>query len=372
MEFHWKTIIATFMLSFIFFSSCTDRPKPLNRSKKRQDTIKSNIKTESKKLHKESDYKKLKESIKKLEYKKALKLIQSLRKSYPKNPEILYLLAVITKNSNPDPLKAIEILHFVTSIDEHYGKAWKLLGDLYYIRGELKSAIKSWELAQETIKNSAELYYKLAYVYYTAHDNKLAVKYFQKSLEINKKLEWSYYYLAEIHFEKLKKPKLAIDFLKRGIKELPKSKNLNQKLAILYYNSGKYKEAIIWNKEVLKIIKYDNFAIENISNAYMKLKNYDKAIEWLDKIVKEQPKSIYYIKKLANLYKSNNKLEKTIELLSFAFNLKEDFELKNQIAKLYLILGNTKKYEEIVKELKKSKNPNAMRISEYLKMEEKK
>ena len=350
------------LLIFLLFPACNT-----NSDVKKNKAVSENNKNS--KLHSESEYKKLLSYMKTLSYKKAENSIKTLLAKYPKNAELFYLYAVMTKNIKPDPLEAIKILQVTVQLDDKYGDAWKLLGDLYFIRKEYKNALKSWELAIESIKNNGTLYYRLANLYYSQKDYKPAIKYFTKSLKIDDKLEWSYYYLAEIYFRALRKPEKGIEYLKKGLKILPKSKNLNQKLAIFYYDTEKYKEAIKWNKEVLKIINYDNFAIENISDAYMQLKNYDKAIEWLDKIIKEQPKSVYYIKKKADIYIIDKKFKEAVELLEFAYRLKNDSELKSKIAKLYLTMGDKEKYQEMVKELKNSDNPNDRRVGEYLRLD---
>jgi hypothetical protein len=49
--------------------------------------------------------------------------------------------------------------------------------------------------------------------------------------------------------------------------------------------------------------------------------------------------------------------------------LKKDSDVKSKIAKLYLIIGDKDKYNELVKELKDSKNPSDIRASQYLMME---
>lgn len=344
---------------FLLLPACNNKSNSKNN-------IENSKKEKFSKLHNESKYKKLLLDMKTLSYKKAEKLIKELLIKYPKSPELYYQYAVMTKNVNPDPLEAIKILQAVVKLDDKYGKAWKLLGDLFYIRKNFKNAIKSWELAIETIKDNANLYYRLGNLYYSQKDYKLAIKYFNKSLKVDNKSEWSYYYLAEIYFRFLKQPEKGIKYLKKGLKILPKSKNLNQKLAIFYYDSQKYKEAIKWNKEVLKIISYDNFAIENISDSYMQLKDYQDSIKWLDKILKEQPKSVYYLKKKAKIYSIDKKFKKAIELLEFAYRLKNDPNIKAKIAKLYLIMGNQEKYQEIVKELRNSKNSKARSVGEYL------
>ncbi len=356
---NFKTKIIFILILFLLLPAC-------NNKSNSENNIESSKKEKFSKLHNESKYKKLLLDMKTLSYKKAEKSIKELLAKYPKSPELYYLYAVITKNVNPDPLEAIKILQAVVQLDDKYGKAWKLLGDLFYIRKNYKNALKSWELAIETMKDNANLYYRLANLYYSQKDYNLAIKYFKKSLKIDKKSEWSYYYLAEIYFRFLKQPQKGIEYLKKGLKALPKSKNLNQKLAIFYYDSQKYKEAIKWNKEVLKIINYDNFAIENISDSYMQLKDYKNSIKWLDKILKEQPKSVYYIKKKANIYSIDKKFKKAIELLEFAYRLNNSPNIKAKIAKLYLIMGNPKKYQEIVKELRNSKDSKARRIGRYL------
>jgi len=353
--------VIVFILLLFLFSACNKSPnsnKIINKKNTKYDE-----------LHKEDSYKELLSQMKALDYRKATKTIKSLIIKHPKNPELYYLLAIITKNSNPDPLKAIKLLEVALKLDNEYGKAWKLLGDLYYIRGNLENTLKAWEMAIETIQKNATLYYRLANIYYGQKDYKIAIKYFEKSLKVDNKLEWSYYYLGEIYFKYLRNPKKGIEYLKKGLKILPESKSLNQKLAIFYYDTQKYQEAIKWNKEVLKIVKYDNFAIENISDAYMQLKNYDKAIEWLDKVLKEQPKSVYYIKKMAEIYLIKKDFNKSIELFEFAYNLKNDSDLKSKIAKLYQVTGKETKYKEIMNELKSSGNPSDARAFEYLSME---
>jgi len=362
----FKKVLFLLFLSFFILSCNNEKNELYNGSEIEVSKPKAKI---NEKLRKDEDYKKLKENIKALKYKDSVFLINSLVKKYPKTPELLYLFAVITKNIDHDPLEAIKILEVVIALDYNYSDAWKLLGDLYYIRGEFKKSIKSWELAIEGITNNANLYYKLAYVYYTVKDYNLAVKYFLKSLKLDKTLEWSYYYLADINFRNLRKLEEAESFIKKGLEVLPNNKNLMQKLAIFKFKLSQYELAIKWNKEVLKQDKDDNFAIENISNSYSKLKKYDKSIEWLNKVFKKKPKSIYYAKKLAELYKLSNRLEKSIEYLNFAYNIKKDANLKDSIARLYLILGNKEKFKEILNELSKSKDPEDLRVYEYLKVE---
>jgi len=322
-----------------------------------------------KKLHNEPEYKNLLKDMETLKYPQAELKIKKLMKKYPKNAELYYLYAVMVKNTNPDPLEAIKILEASVKFDDKFGKSHKLLGDLYFIRKDYQKAIKSWEMAIETIKNNANLYYRLGNLYYDTKNYDYAIKYFKKSLALDKNNEWNYYNLGEIYFRIKQNQKKGIEYIKKGLKILPKSKNLNQKLALFYYDKGEFEKSVKQNKEVLKLVKYDNFAIENISDAYMQMKNYEKAAQWLNKILKEQPKSVYYINKMAELYTIAKKFKKALELYEFSYKLRNDSNIKSKIAKLYLIMGNKEKYKEILKELKSSDNPGDISASEYLRME---
>ena len=355
-------MVLTVFLAFLIIFSCTktnDSKKKLNKSVNSYSD-----------LRKEELYIKLKKEMKSLNYKKARKTLELLSIKYPKNAELYYILAIITKNTNPDPLKSIDILKVSLSLDDKFASAWKLLGDLYYIRKEYKNAIKSWEMAIDQIKNDANLYYRLGYLYYTIKDFKNAVKYFKKSIQLDKNFEWNYYYLGEIYFSDFKKPQEGIKYIEQGLKLLPKNKDLNQKLALFYYDTKNYKKAIEQNKKVLDIVEYDNFAIENISDAYMQMKNYDKAALWLDKILKEQPRSIYYIKKMSDIMIIKKDFKKATELLNLSLKLENDADVKSKLAKLYLAMGDKKKYQEIVKDLKDSDDPASSRAAVYLKLEQ--
>ena len=97
-----------------------------------------------------------------------------------------------------------------------FEKAWMLMGDLYYLNGDVGQAIASYNRAIELGVESDHVHFALAECYLKGRDWTLAQKNFERALQLNPDRMDAWYGLAEV-YEKLGDYEYAIKTLQNAL-----------------------------------------------------------------------------------------------------------------------------------------------------------
>ncbi|MBO6076961.1 MAG: tetratricopeptide repeat protein [Fibrobacter sp.] len=98
----------------------------------------------------------------------------------------------------------------------NFEKAWMLLGDLYYLGGDVGEAIAAYQRAVELGVESDHVHFALAECYLKGRDWTLAQKNFERALQLNPDRMDAWYGLAEV-YEKLGDYEYAIKTLQNAL-----------------------------------------------------------------------------------------------------------------------------------------------------------
>ncbi len=161
-------------------------------------------------------------------------------------------------------------------------------------------------------------------------DYKGAITDFETALQSDK--DYRIYYQLGVAQEKLGNHEESIKAYNEAIKANPQFDASYNDLGSVYYNTGKYQDAINNFEKVLETSKNDtvktavkfnlSLAYNALASASEKSKSYKKAIEYLKKAVSYNNSDIAYLN-LARNYFLTNQFEKTIEAAQNALKYKK-------------------------------------------------
>lgn len=181
-------------------------------------------------------------------------------------------------------------------------EAYSGLGDIYEYRGELKTALKSYNealLIAETEQNKdilCTLYFKIALIYDDIQDTAKALKFYNKNIEINNDynsnqyLSAAYSNIAAIYEEQnnneqaIKNYSQSLNFDKKLNNSEDEFKTLT-KIGNIYLTAKDNSKALDFYKQAFVAAKEtkDAYCIAmshmNIGDFYLELKNYEKALK---------------------------------------------------------------------------------------------
>jgi len=203
--------------------------------------------------------------------------------------------------------EAVKYLNQAVSLDPQHFQSFKLLGLLYFEKGNLKQAIEAYQKCLEIKPDLAEAHNELGRIYWEAGQSEKAEEEFKKAVALDGNASASYN-LADIYF-KQEKLELALDYIQKCLlkkEEWPKAYNLQ---GVILNKMGRFSEAIGSFKKAVQIAA--NEADEavyslNLSVAYINNKEYDKAQSLLENLLprvedeKIKAKITEYLKMIRN------------------------------------------------------------------------
>jgi tetratricopeptide (TPR) repeat protein len=183
---------------------------------------------------------------------------------------------------NTDYIKAMKALRYALKYNDKNGKAWNLMGEIFFIDesnpDHLESAIKAFENARNFTPDYYKPYINIGHIYFYRDLNEYigtgSEKVDSQASERNQAQAFEYYKTARALI-----PKDMTDF------------DLSYNLSWLYYKNGQYQDAFNELAELYVDSPYNPAVIYAIANAYFHLGNYklaklqyDKAIEYYQAI----------------------------------------------------------------------------------------
>ncbi len=296
----------------------------------------------------------------------------------------------IKKSSYGEAIKkAEEALSIYKSINDLSGVGWiyRILGGVYYYKGETKETLEYWKKCAEINKqlgNEKEIsaiWNNLGIVYSDMGDLDLAMSYYKKSLDSDLKsdnletISHSYLNLGSLYGKKGKSDS-ALILYREGVEYAKKSKdlstlaNLYNGIAVLFKKRGDLEKALNYYEKSLRIAnKSGNKRAEvasylNTGTLYSMLDNDTLALDYFlkgKKIAEEIGNKhliAYSFVKLASFYQSKN-LINSIYFYEKALAIRK--EKKEAIGQSLVSLSEV--YLELLKELRE-KGENSVKIEE--------
>ena len=192
------------------------------------------------------------------DYPQAIADFEELRKSTPKNPDLLSRLGMLY-NANKQPRKAIEDYDDALAIHPEHFLALRGEGDAYLNVGKHAEAVKDYEAALKLKPDDAELLNNFAWVLATSPDDD--VRDGKKAIELGNKAA------------------TATDF---------KQAHILSTLAAGYAESGDFEKAREWSKKAVDLGSDD---AETNAQLKKELASYENKKPWREKIVTEENNS---------------------------------------------------------------------------------
>ena len=114
----------------------------------------------------------------------------------------------------------------------------------------------------------------------------------------------------------------------------------------IYYDDGKFREAISQYKRALNIEPDDIDVLINIGLGYRHLEEYDKAIEYYDKVLDIEPENKVAINNKGYSYECLKETDKAIELYKKSLKIDPAYDIP--LVNLSNIYFNEKQYEKVI------------------------
>ncbi|KAA0258386.1 DUF3808 domain-containing protein [Deferribacter autotrophicus] len=314
--------------------------------------------------------------------------IDDVKKSYEidEYPLALYRLAdyYIKKG---DKAKAIDMLKKVIKAHPNQRSLSFKLGRLLVDEeryDEALSVFKSLENSKDNLIKITALK-QIAAIYFDKKDYKKSLEYFKKVLEI-KKDDLQAYYFAGFLSEALNKDDDAIDFYKKALeidsdyvqpkkrlsviytkrKDYDKAQKILDSIkvedrdvdyyrlkAVIYYEQGKYKDAIGVLQKGLAAGYDDEDLLFDLVINYEKMKDYKNAEKYLRKILEYNPKNATALNFLGYMFAEHGiNLDEAYDLIKKALEIEPDNPA--YIDSMGWVLYQMKRYEEAYKYLKRA------------------
>jgi tetratricopeptide (TPR) repeat protein len=183
-------------------------------------------------------------------YTEALEQLGDLHRQEPRNPNVLYFLAVV--NAEMGRLsEAVELYLKLIEVQPLHDKAWNNLGVLYNQRGMPDEALAAFERSLEQDEQRADVHYNMASIYGERGEVEKAERALKRAVEIQ--------------------PTFAKAF---------------NNLGTLYASLGKYEDAVGAFLKALAVDPRLGLSHKNCARCYYLLKDYKKAARHLEQALK--------------------------------------------------------------------------------------
>lgn len=198
------------------------------------------------------------------------------------NTELRMSLALLY-NQTGRPKKAREeyllILNTKDLAMDNFLNASYALCNIYQQEGKFEKAVK---IANNTINLYPPIpkgYQLLSSICLKKGDTNQAIKTYEKLMKANAQVPVPYQELALIYADVVKNYKKGLNYAVEGVKRFPKDAKSQDVLGWMYYNKGKYPDALKYFKEAVSLDKHSSYFLYHLGLAYQKLGNKDQAIE---------------------------------------------------------------------------------------------
>jgi tetratricopeptide (TPR) repeat protein len=164
-----------------------------------------------------------------------------------------------------------------------------LMANIWLEMNHVQKGIEMYEIALSLDSSNQAWHYDLAGIFNQTGNAKKALYHYERALalglttDLNTMAEIGNVYLANQQFDK------GLELMKKVIAKKPLDKTLYNDVAYGYYNAKKYKDAIQWWDEILRIDKTDARALYMIGIAYQKDGNKEKGSRLCDAAIALDP-----------------------------------------------------------------------------------
>lgn len=198
------------------------------------------------------------------------------------NPQYHYQKAVVALKYGFED-EAIKYLNQAILLDPQHFPSYKLLGLVYFKKGNLNQAVAAYQKCLEIKPDFADVCNELGRVYWEMNLPQKAEEEFKKAFSIDGNPEASYN-LSEIYF-KQEKLKLALDYIQKSLLKKSRWAKAYNLQGVILNKIGRFPEAIESFKKALRISADEAVFSLNLSVAYINNKEYDKARGLLENLL---------------------------------------------------------------------------------------
>lgn len=227
------------------------------------------------------------------------------------SPRLLFQKAMIYKVTNQNDLSESHMTRYLKHFNDDH-EAHFQLGLVYLNKKDPSKAVKSFLASSKTRTDpDAKLLYLLGKAYLQMKNYKSALEILQKTEAmkgLNKKIAPEVMHTLSLVYHKMGNLSLAENYLKRAIEKNPKFSGYHQQLGALYFDSGRYEEALKEFNQSLKLRSGDTKTLMLSGWAYLRVEKVDKAVEMFNTVLSIHPGNAMAQKVLAqiNSIRNNN------------------------------------------------------------------
>ncbi len=237
-----------------------------------------------------------------------------------------------------------------------------LLARAHLKKGESKQARNYIQQAINAKKDSPNLYTLLGVTELIGGNKDLAIAAFRNAVNVSEDFIPAYYYLAQLEFENGSRAK-AEEYFAHILELQPGNLNAMFGMAHISESRNDIDQAVEWLKKAIKSNPGKSKPYLVLGYYYIKTKQTDEAlklVEDLKKLPAAPDVSLY----IARVYLLVGQYEKSISVLKkIKFDEKKDLEVRSELAKLYLKMGD---YISAKKEINKAIDLEPTNIKPYL------
>ncbi|BDU51125.1 tetratricopeptide repeat protein [Haliovirga abyssi] len=240
-------------------------------------------------------------------------------------------------NSKGEGKKALKLLQEIKKKDSKNEKLYLALIDVDY-----KNRDKYIEKLKEIGKGLGEFYYKEGMRLKTEKKLEMAYNMFKQSIENNPYFMQSYYWIGEIGYSILKKDNEVLNIFLESEKENIINYYILGRIADIYYRKKEYDNSIEYYKKALKLKESDYFYLQ-LGKTYFLKKDIKNSVTNLEKAVELNNKNYIANYNLGVIYYSVKDYKKAYKYLNNANNIKKSDSIEKilkKIEKNERIIGN--------------------------------
>ncbi len=165
---------------------------------------------------------------------------------------------------------------------------YKLVGDLAYLTGEIKLAIRNEEKSLELLPDFPDSLYAIGISFFRMGKIKKAINYFEECIEKNPDFSMAYYWLGHCYYHTGDIDKAISNFLKL-IEHSPESRIAHYHLGISYHSKGDEEKALEHFKILEELgVEYSSLFF-HMGDVCFLLHNIPLAIKYLKKALELNP-----------------------------------------------------------------------------------
>ena len=256
-------------------------------------------------------------------YGEAADILQALLGDDPDQPELHYFLGMALRGleKSDEAISAYEkvpeassyyssaVIHlsFLYQEKEEGERAVQLMQralekepdepDLYLFLGALYEDMEAFDQAIHTLKkgldlepNNARLHFGLGVVYDKAGDKELCIEEMSTVIEIDPTHAEALNYLGYTYAEQGTNLDEAEDLIKKALEHKPNDGYITDSLGWVYFQKGRYKEAIEFLEQAAVLVPDDPTILEHLGDAYVKAKDPDNGLLFYKKALEQKEK----------------------------------------------------------------------------------